>query len=548
MLAYRGLIKHVADARGDQCDRCGTYFQTSKKLIEPHCKIDKTAPVWEKREHMFLQLDKLQPKIEKWFEKSSAAGWSANGIAITRSWLDKGLGTRSITRDLSWGVPVPLPDIPNYKNKVIYVWFDACIGYPSITANYTDEWEQWWKNPENVTLYQFMGKDNVPFHSVVFPGSEIGTGEDWTLVNNISTTEYLNYETGKFSKSRGVGVFGDTAKLTGVPPSVWRYYLLANRPEVSDTEFKWADFVAANNNELLANFGNFINRVVKFTVANFDSTVPEFDPTYEEPATTENTLDFRVWLADVQTLLTEYNEELESVHLRAGTDKLMAISSKGNLLLQKRVDNANLAAHPQRTKTVVGLALNLCSLLASLCAPYMPSTATSIAEQLGSTVQFIPDTWDPTFLKPGHKIGKPAYLFASIDEKMVEEWKEKYGGTQADREKQAEEARLKLEKKEMEKERRKAKQDAARAEAEKNEALKKDVEEKEEKSTAEMTPEQKEKLEKRKQERDRKKAIKDAAKAKKAGEKTDGAQGEKPSSTENKDALPVRAKDESVEK
>jgi methionyl-tRNA synthetase len=202
-----------------------------------------------------LLLDKLSPSISEWFEESSKKGkWSGNGIAITKAWLDRGLEGRSITRDLKWGVPVPLE---GYEKKVIYVWFDACIGYPSITANYTDEWEQWWRNPEEVKLYQFMGKDNVPFHTVIFPGSQIGTEDKWTKLHNISTTEYLNYETGKFSKSRGVGVFGDSAKETGIPPSVWRYYLLANRPETSDTQFSWADFVAANNNELLANFGNF---------------------------------------------------------------------------------------------------------------------------------------------------------------------------------------------------------------------------------------------------------------------------------------------------
>lgn len=142
--------------------------------------------------HIFLLLNKIQPEIEKFFNKSSKEGaWPQNGVSITKSWLDKGLEVRSITRDLKWGTPIPLPD---YEKKVLYVWFDACIGYPSITANYTKDWELWWRDPENVKLYQFMGKDNVPFHTVIFPGSQIGTGDKWTMLNHLSTTEYLNYE------------------------------------------------------------------------------------------------------------------------------------------------------------------------------------------------------------------------------------------------------------------------------------------------------------------------------------------------------------------
>lgn len=147
--------------------------------------MDGNSPITRDSNHLFLDLAKLQPEIEKAFKKSAEEGkWSANGIHITQSWLKEGLRQRCITRDLKWGTPVPLK---GYEDKVFYVWFDAPIGYPSITANYTDEWEKWWKNPENVKLYQFMGKDNVPFHSVIFPASEIGTGEKWTIVNHIST-------------------------------------------------------------------------------------------------------------------------------------------------------------------------------------------------------------------------------------------------------------------------------------------------------------------------------------------------------------------------
>ncbi|KAG6288924.1 putative methionine--tRNA ligase, cytoplasmic protein rar1 [Claviceps aff. purpurea] len=441
------------DARGDQCDKCGGLLDPFE-LINPRCKVDGAQPVPRDTKHIFLKLNELQPSIEEWFEDAHKKyGWPANGTAITKSWLTKGLEGRSITRDLKWGVPIPLP---GYEKKVIYVWFDACIGYPSITANYTDEWEKWWKNPEDVSLYQFMGKDNVPFHTVIFPGSEIGTGEKWTMLNHLSTTEYLNYENGKFSKSRGVGVFGNQVRDIGISPSVWRYYLLSNRPETADTQFEWQAFVLSNNSELLANFGNFVNRIVKFVNAKCDSTVPDFSASY-----TDDTFDFPAWIARVNTLLAEYVDELEKVHIRAGVRKLMEISTEGNALLQYRLDNANLVEHPERTNTVIGLALNLCHLLASLASPYMPSTSESICKQLNTSLAHIPDVWTPEVLKSGHKIGKAAYLFTRIDDKKVTEWKSQFGGSAESR--AAEEAAKK--KKQEEKEKKKAKKAKKAAEA-----------------------------------------------------------------------------------
>jgi methionyl-tRNA synthetase len=436
------------DARGDQCDKCGSLLDPFE-LINPHCKIDGATPVPRDTTHVFLLLNKCQPAIEEWFSKSSVeGGWPINGVSITKSWLEKGLEGRSITRDLKWGTPIPLP---GYEKKVLYVWFDACIGYPSITANYTKDWEKWWRDPENVKLYQFMGKDNVPFHTVIFPGSQMGTGDKWTMLNHLSTTEYLNYENGKFSKSRGVGVFGDGAKETGIPPSVWRYYLLANRPETGDTQFEWKTFIAANNSELLANFGNFVNRLVKFVNAKMDGTVPEFSTTYKEES-----FDFPAWIAQVNTLLAEYVADMEAVKLRAALKKVMEISSCGNNLLQYRMDNANLVSFPERTKTVVGLALNLAYLLSSLTSPFMPSTATSITQQLNAPLLSIPDQWNPSTLSGGHKIGKAAYLFTKIPEEKEAEWRSKYGGTQASRLAEEEAKAKKAADKARDKERKKA--------------------------------------------------------------------------------------------
>ncbi|KAF2732433.1 methionyl-tRNA synthetase [Polyplosphaeria fusca] len=439
------------DARGDQCDKCG-HLLDPLDLINPKCKLDGATPEPRETKHMYLCLDKLQPLEEEWFKKSSQEGkWSSNGIHITSSWLKEGLHPRGITRDLKWGTAVPLE---GYDDKVMYVWFDACIGYVSITATYTDEWERWWRNPENVSLYQFMGKDNTPFHTVVFPSSQIGTKDRWTMLNTISTTEYLNYEKGKFSKSRGIGVFGNNAKDTGIPPDVWRYYLLSHRPEAGDSEFEWDGFIAANNNELLKNLGNFVNRVIKFVNSKvYDSKVPDYtkhtDPYYEEHK------------KKVNELLKRYIEESEEVKIKAALSTALHVSSLGNLLLQdNKLDNKLATEDPDRCAAVVGLALSHIHLLASLIQPYMPATTASILQQLDLPFFTIPDDWQAKSIPVGHTLGKAAYLFSQIKPEKEQEWRELFGGDEARKAK--EEKAAKAAAKKAEKERKKAKKAAAK--------------------------------------------------------------------------------------
>lgn len=364
-----------------------------------------------------MSLDKLQPEIEEFVNKSSAEGkWSSNGIQITQSWLKEGLKQRCITRDLKWGTPVPAE---GFENKVFYVWYDAPIGYPSITATYTPEWETWWKNPENVKLYQFMGKDNVPFHTVIFPGSLTGTREKWTMLHHISTTEYLNYEGGKFSKSRNVGVFGNNAQDTGIPSSVWRYYLLSSRPETSDSMFTWNEFITKNNSELLNNVGNFVNRVIKFVSSKYDGVIPEADLSGESEVQL---------FKDVNVLLQQYNETLESVKLRQGLAIAMSISARGNAYLQEnKIDNNLFNNHRAKCDAVISASINLIYLLSAIFYPYMPGTSEGILRQLNAPERVIPDEFTVDILA-GHKISKPEYLFTRIDEKMEKVWKDKYGG------------------------------------------------------------------------------------------------------------------------
>lgn len=436
-----GTCPHCAyeDARGDQCDKCGKLLDP-KELINPRCKVDGATPVIRTTKHIYLSLDKIQPDIERWSSESSVkGGWSKNAKIITESWLKEGLKARGITRDLDWGVPVPLP---GYENKRMYVWFDANWGYVSITANYTKDWKLWWKDPENVQLYQFLGKDNVPFHSVIFPAAQLKTGNDWTMLHHLSATEYLNYENGKFSKSRGIGVFGTSAKETGVPPDVWRYYLLKNRPETGDTQFEWRSFVDSNNAELLAKLGNFVNRIIKLVNSKaYNGVIPDTFSVSDLPESFNDTL------REVTELLKQYLAEMEAVKLRNGVLVAMKVAEAGNGLIQdNRLDNNLIANEPKRAAAVVGTVLNLVYLCSAIFEPYLPATTKSIREQLNAPFLQIPseedirDGWQPTYLKAGHTIGKAAYLFSKIDDKKAEEWREHFGGSQAERKKKEEEA------------------------------------------------------------------------------------------------------------
>ncbi len=267
----RGVCPHCgyADARGDQCENCGKLLDPTD-LKEPRCSTCGQTPHPKRTKHLYIDLPAIRPKLETWIKKASKEGfWANNAIQMTQAWIRDGLKPRAITRDLKWGIPVPKP---GYENKVFYVWFDAPIGYISITAALGEEkgfdYADWWKNPDNVDLFQFIGKDNIPFHTVIFPSTLLASGKQWTMLHHMSSTEYLNYEAGKFSKSKGIGVFGTDAMETGIPSDVWRFYIFYNRPEKSDYIFTWNDFLEKINGELIGNLGNLVNRTLAF-VARF---------------------------------------------------------------------------------------------------------------------------------------------------------------------------------------------------------------------------------------------------------------------------------------
>ncbi|XP_009139597.1 methionine--tRNA ligase, cytoplasmic [Brassica rapa] len=419
-------------ARGDQCEKCGKLLNPTE-LKDPRCKVCQTTPRIRDTDHLFIELPLLKDRLEKYIDDTSVTGsWSQNAIQTTKAWLKEGLRQRCITRDLKWGVPVPHE---KYKEKVFYVWFDAPIGYVSITSCYTSEWEKWWKNPENVELYQFMGKDNVPFHTVMFPSTQLGTGENWTLMKTISVTEYLNYETGKFSKSKGVGVFGNDVKDTNIPVEVWRYYLLTNRPEVSDTLFTWGDLQAKLTGELLNNLGNFVNRVLSFIAkpepSGYGSVIPDAPGAESHPLTQS--------LAEkVGKFVKEYVEAMEKVKLKQGLKIAMAISNEGNAYLQEAQFWKLFKEDKPSCAIVIRTAAGLVYLLAQLLEPFMPSFSREVFKQLNLPLHFsLSDEgiasrlWE--MLPPGHRIGTPQPLFKELKDEEVQQYKDKFAGNQADR-------------------------------------------------------------------------------------------------------------------
>lgn len=360
------------DARGDQCDGCGKLINAIE-LLRPRCKVCNTAPVVRQSNQLFLDLPKIEPQLREWIDTVDQM-WTNNARVITKAWLKEGLKSRCITRDLKWGIPVPLS---GFESKVFYVWFDAPIGYISITSRYTKDWRQWWQPKDNtkVELFQFMAKDNVPFHSVMFPSTLLGVNKGHTLVSRIMATEYLNYEDGKFSKSRGVGVFGNDAQDTGIEADVWRFYLAAARPEGQDSSFSWNDLAARNNSELLNNLGNFVNRALVFCEKNFDSKIS---------AITLNADDL-ILLALINREIKNYVSSMEKTRFRDGIRHMLTISRQGNLYMQteqpwvllKGTDEQKL-----RAASVIALSCNIACLLATLLFPFMPSTARKLYSQL----------------------------------------------------------------------------------------------------------------------------------------------------------------------
>jgi methionyl-tRNA synthetase len=435
---------HYEKAKGDQCDKCGRLLD-AKDLINPRCNLCGQNPMVKNSNHLFLDLGRIQQeRLQQWINEQQIKGrWTGNTQSIMKSWLEGGLKPRCITRDLKWGTPVPKD---GFRNKVFYVWFDAPIGYISITANYTDQWRTWWQNPEQVELFQFMGKDNVPFHAAIFPSSCMATKENWTLLHHINTTEYLNYENTKFSKTNQTGVFGDDAKSTGIPAEVWRYYMLVNRPELSDTVFLWEDLQAKNNTELLNNLGNFCQRTLAFVKSKLEGRVPGVR------GLAAVDIEF---LTDVKRLKERYINELDQVQIKDALKTAMEMSSRANKYVQETGPWELIKENPERCFTIISINCSIIALLNALLLPFMPGFTSKLEQQLNWTVN--PGEFDESIklsevineaskeseiakflgfstLPSGHVIGQPKPLFARIEDAQVRELKIRFAGKQESKE------------------------------------------------------------------------------------------------------------------
>ena len=420
----RGTCPHCGypDARGDQCESCGKLLEPTE-LVEPTCGVCGATPHLRETKHLYIDLPAIRPKLEKWIQEASVKGfWARNAVKMTEAWIRDGLKERAITRDLKWGIPVPKE---GYENKVFYVWFDAPIGYISITATFTKDWERWWKSPEDTELFQFIGKDNIPFHTVIFPSSLIGSGESWTLLHHISSTEYLNYESGKFSKSKGIGVFGTDAKETSIPADVWRFYMFYNRPETSDYMFTWKDFQEKVNSELIGNLGNLVNRTLTFLHRYYQGRVPPAPST----GGTEGERSKRFW-QEVRRQEEEIVRRFEGVELRDAFKAIFALASYGNKAFQDGEPWKTRTQDPAGTGELIRNLVYLIRDLSLLIYPFLPETSTRIATFLGTEVKNL----DQLGTLSGIEVVRQGeILFSRLEDSQIEELRARFAGSQKER-------------------------------------------------------------------------------------------------------------------
>ncbi|MDP1629992.1 MAG: methionine--tRNA ligase [Caulobacter sp.] len=418
-------------ARGDQCDNCGALLDPID-LKNPYSVISGSTNI-EVRDtrHLYLLQTKLEDRIRAWVD-ARADNWPGLTRGIAYKHLDEGLIDRGITRDLEWGIPVMKDGAPRpgFETKVFYVWFDAPIEYIGATEEWAEatggDWKRWWREDagaDDVEYVQFMGKDNVAFHAVTFPGTIIGSEEPWKHVDRLKAFNWLNWYGGKFSTSSRRGVFMDAA-LELLPPDLWRWYLTANAPEGSDTAFTWEQFQSSVNRDLADVLGNFVNRIAKFNEARFEGLVPAGG----EPGPLEEKL-----YADVSAQLIELTAQMDAIEMRKAAQAVRALWVLGNEYLQEAAPWTAIKTDRDRAAVVVRTGLNLAALYARVSAPFIPFAAEKITEAFG-------EPWPPTWpsmgaavelsrLEPGRPVSAPEVLFRKVEDEQVVEWTERFGGT-----------------------------------------------------------------------------------------------------------------------
>lgn len=399
-------VCHAQGAYGDQCEKCGSSLSPTD-LINPRCAETGNVPVLRETEHWYLPLEDYQQALEKWILEGHKE-WRTNVYGQCKSWLDLGLQPRAVTRDLDWGIPVP---VEGAEGKVLYVWFDAPIGYISNTREILpDSWEKWWKDPET-RIINFIGKDNIVFHCIIFPAMLMAYGDGFQLPDNVPANEFLNLEGNKISTSRNWAVWLHEY-LHDFPgkQDVLRYVLTANAPETRDNDFTWSDFQARNNSELVAVFGNFVNRAMVLTGKYFNGEVP---------ARTELLDVDKAAFDEIRVAVKAMTEALDTFHFREALKQAMEIARVGNRYLQETEPWKVSKTDMERTATILNVALQICANLAVAFEPFLPFSSEKLCKMLNLSDL----KWDmlgrDDLLPAGHKLGEPVLLFEKIEDDAI---------------------------------------------------------------------------------------------------------------------------------
>ncbi len=397
-------------AYGDQCEACGTSLNATD-LINPKSTLSGNAPVLKETKHWYLPLNDYENWLKEWILKGHEQDWKSNVYGQCKSWIEQGLQPRAVTRDLDWGVKVPLKEA---EGKVLYVWFDAPIGYISATKEWAeahgDNWEKWWKDNDS-ELVHFIGKDNIVFHCIIFPCMLKADGS-YILPTNVPANEFLNLEGDKISTSKNWAVWlHEYLEEFKGKQDVLRYTLTAIAPETKDADFTWADFQARNNNELLAIFGNFVNRTIVLTHKYYGGIIPELgEVTDIEKEIFEKIKEFP------QTI----GNSIEKYRFREALSELMNLARLGNKYLTDTEPWKKQKEDPEYVKTVLHLSLQICAAMSVLCEPFLPFTAQKLQKMLNIDIHEWNEGGRHDLLKAGDKIGEPEYLFEKIDDEVIQ--------------------------------------------------------------------------------------------------------------------------------
>lgn len=392
-------------AYGDQCEKCGSTLSATE-LINPKSAISGAVPVLKETKHWFLPLDKHEPFLRQWILEEHKE-WKPNVYGQCKSWLDGGLLPRAVSRDLDWGIPVP---VEGAEGKVLYVWFDAPIGYISATKELTPDWEKYWKS-EDTKMVHFIGKDNIVFHCIVFPAMLRAHG-DYILPENVPANEFLNLENDKISTSRNWAVWlHEYLEEFPGKQDVLRYVLCANAPETKDNDFTWKDFQSRNNSELVAIYGNFVNRALVLTDKYFENAVP---------AAGELTEYDRETLAQLPLIKTEIERNIEAYKFREALKEVMNIARLGNKYLADTEPWKVIKTDPARTATILNISLQIAANMAVASEPFMPFTSAKLLKMLNKTGFNWELIGSADLLETGHKLGKAELLFEKIEDATIE--------------------------------------------------------------------------------------------------------------------------------